>query len=91
MHGINIKIVCCRSLYVCHYVGFGSGVPSLYAVVASASVMESAFPRGADTYSQNIRRRRKGVWQSYLTEDNASLIPSGRAHLPVSAFCLVWG
>lgn len=29
--------------------------------------------------------------KAYLTEDNASLIPPARTHLPVSAFCLVWG
>ena len=86
----SVVLVHCKSLHFCHYVDFGFGIPGLYANVASASIMESASSRSADTYSQHIRRRRKGVWQSYMTEDNASLIPPALTHLPVSAFCLVW-
>jgi len=87
----SVVLVCCKSLHLCQYVGFSSGIPGLYAIVASASIMESASSRSADTYSQHTRHRCKGVWQSYLTEDNASLIPPARTHLPVSAFSLVWG
>jgi hypothetical protein len=80
----SVVLVCCRNLHFCHYVGFGSGVPGLYAIFAPASIMESASSRNAYMYSQNIRCRRKGVWQSYLAEDIASLIPE-RVHICLSA------
>jgi hypothetical protein len=80
----SVVLVCCRSLHFCHYVGFGSGIPGMYAIVASASIMETASSRSVDTYSQHIRRRLKGVWQSYLAEDNTSLIPE-RVHICLSA------
>ena len=80
----SVVLVCCKSLHFCQYVGFGSGMPGLYAIVASASIMESASSRSALIYSEHIRCRRKEVWQSYLTEDNASLIPPA-LHICLSA------
>jgi hypothetical protein len=77
-------LVCCRNLHFCHCVGFGFGIQGLYAIFASASIMDSASSCSADTYSHNIRRRCKGVWQSYLVKDIASLIPE-RVQICLSA------
>lgn len=62
----SVLLVCCKSLHFCHYVDFGSGVPGLYAFVASTSIMEAASSRSADTYHStllvDVREYGKATW-----------------------------